>query len=143
MKISKCDKNVKALSQITGKLLKNNHQIALQTTYNPKKIPAKFQDFFNGKINRIGQDFNTDLHTDNHYNPIQMLHVLEEATMDEVRRVIMNSPKKSCELDPIPTWLLKMCINELLPLITTLINKSLSNHLNTCIMSNKFLSSEF
>ena len=29
-------------------------------------------------------------------------------------------------LDPIPTWLLKTCIDELLPLITELINKSLS-----------------
>ena len=39
----------------------------------------------------------------------------------------MNSPNKSCELDhPIPTWLLKTCIDELLPLITALINKSLS-----------------
>ena len=54
------------------------------------------------------------------------MHVLEEATVDEVRRVIMNSPNKSCELDPIPTWLLKTCIDELLPLITALINKSLS-----------------
>ena len=38
----------------------------------------------------------------------------------------MNNPNKSCELDPIPTWLLKTCIDELLPLITELINKSLS-----------------
>ena len=41
-KVLKCDKNVKALSQITDKLLKINHQIALPTTYNPKELPAKF-----------------------------------------------------------------------------------------------------
>ena len=38
----------------------------------------------------------------------------------------MKSPNKSCELDPIPTWLLKCCLTELLPLITTLVNKSLT-----------------
>ena len=55
-----------------------------------------------------------------------MLHVLEEATVDEIRRVIMNRPNKSCEWDPIPTLLLKTFIDELLPLSTALINKSLS-----------------
>ena len=38
----------------------------------------------------------------------------------------MKSPYKSCELYPIPTWLLKCCPTELLPLITTLVNKSLT-----------------
>ena len=33
------------------------------------------------------------------------------------------SPSKSCELDPIPTHLLKRCINVLAPLITTIVNK--------------------
>ena len=31
-----------------------------------------------------------------------------------------------CQLDPVPTWLLKLCINELLPLIAAIMNKSLS-----------------
>ena len=31
-----------------------------------------------------------------------------------------------CQLDPVPTWLLKLCINELLPLIAAIISKSLS-----------------
>ena len=29
------------------------------------------------------------------------------ATVDEVRTVIMSSPNKSCDLDPLPTTLLK------------------------------------
>ena len=37
-KVLKGDKNVKALSQLAAKLLKNNHQIALPTSYNPKKL---------------------------------------------------------------------------------------------------------
>ena len=31
----------------------------------------------------------------------------------------------SCPLDPIPTWLLKQCIPELLPIITAILNASL------------------
>jgi len=46
-------------------------------------------------------------------------------TQDEIRKIILKSPNKSCQLDPLPTWLLKDCIDILLPLITTLINRSL------------------
>ena len=37
----------------------------------------------------------------------------------------MSSASKSCELDPIPTSLLKECIDVLLPFITNLINLSI------------------
>ena len=37
----------------------------------------------------------------------------------------MSYSNKSCELDPIPTWLLKECVHELLPVLTSLINTSL------------------
>ena len=38
----------------------------------------------------------------------------------------MKSPTKSCQLDPIPTFLLKDCIDILLPSITLLVNDSLA-----------------
>ena len=62
----------------------------------------------------------------NPHTNVASLKVFEKATASEVRKVIMNSPNKSYEIDSIPTWLLKECIDELLPLITTLINRSLS-----------------
>ena len=37
----------------------------------------------------------------------------------------MDSPSKSCELDPLPTDMLKTCLPELLPFITELCNASL------------------
>ena len=46
-------------------------------------------------------------------------------TQDQVRKLIMKSKYTSCELDPIPTWLLKLCVNELLPIVTKIINTSL------------------
>ena len=38
----------------------------------------------------------------------------EPATADEVRKIIINSPSETCDLDPIPTELLKFCLNVLL-----------------------------
>jgi len=50
---------------------------------------------------------------------------LPPATQDEVRDIIIKSPSKSCELDPLPTYLFKEVLEYLLPLITAIINKSL------------------
>ena len=46
------------------------------------------------------------------------------ASDDEVKTLILNSLDKSCDLDPVPTWLLKLCVDELLPVITAIVNAS-------------------
>ena len=48
---------------------------------------------------------------------------------DEVTQLIHKAPSKSSELDPLPTNLLKQCSAELTPVITRIINASLSNAL--------------
>ena len=50
----------------------------------------------------------------------------DEVSPDDVAKVIKNSPTKSCLLDPWPTFLVKDCLDILLPSITKLVNCSLS-----------------
>ena len=52
-----------------------------------------------------------------------------DATELEIRNIIKLSPDKSCELDPLPTWLLEECIDELVPTITDIVNMSLRDSL--------------
>ena len=47
------------------------------------------------------------------------------ASVDEVRKIILKAPCKACELDPIPTTLLKTCLDSVATTITTIINMSL------------------
>ena len=47
-----------------------------------------------------------------------------DATETEIRNIIKLSPPKSCELDPLLTWLLKECISELVLIITDIVNMS-------------------
>ena len=54
------------------------------------------------------------------------LHQFQPVSATEISKLIMSSPDKQCELDPIPTFLLKKCINSLLPVITQIINMSLA-----------------
>jgi len=53
------------------------------------------------------------------------LSVLSPCSLDEVRQLIMQSPTKSCAIDPIPTFLLKELVDPLLPYVTAMINASL------------------
>ena len=46
-------------------------------------------------------------------------------TPESVKKLIVEPPTKSCSSDPTPTGLLKECLDELLPVITRMINLSL------------------
>ena len=54
------------------------------------------------------------------------LNNLIPATSDKIRDVIASCPNTSYQLDPIPTWLVKQCVDQLLPLLTSIINESLT-----------------
>ena len=53
------------------------------------------------------------------------LDCLRLAISEEIQSTILSASNSSCALDPIPTWLLKQCIPELLPIITVILNTSL------------------
>ena len=44
----------------------------------------------------------------------------------DFRKVITSSPTEYCALDPIPTWLLKQCLDQVAPVLTVIVNTSLS-----------------
>ena len=48
-------------------------------------------------------------------------------SQEEVKRSIQMSPNKSCEIDPMPTWILKLYLDELLSIFTKIINMSLKS----------------
>ena len=49
------------------------------------------------------------------------------ATEDEVKKIISKSKSATCELDSIPTNLLKKCLPTIIPLLTKIINLSMSS----------------
>ena len=64
---------------------------------------------------------------DNHKCNISDECVLEnfnDVDEEEVSKIITKLPDKTSPLDPFPTWLLKCCVDTLLPVITSIINNS-------------------
>ena len=96
-----------------------------------EELANRFADFFVEKISKIRQNLksmreglNAPVMTSE--KQVSQLSELEPASEEEIQKLIMSSATKSCTLDPIPTWLLKDCIGCLLPIITKIVNISLS-----------------
>ena len=45
----------------------------------------------------------------------------------EIKQLILSSPKSTCLLDPVPSNLLPHCIDSIAPIITRIVNLSLSS----------------
>ena len=53
------------------------------------------------------------------------MNVFERASEDEITKLILGSSSKSCDLDPIPTSVLKNCLDIIITPITDIINISM------------------
>ena len=94
-------------------------------------LAESFGSFFVDKISVIRSAFQSELDpldppTGGLRTPKQRLCALAPATEAEVRRLVLSAPCKSSGLDPIPTALLKTCIDVLATPITSIVNLSLS-----------------
>ena len=97
-----------------------------------KFLCDSFSTHFKDKISLIRSAFpDHTLNTVNVDSPRvnSLLVSFEPATADEVKKIIMSSPIKSCDLDPLPTVQLKSCLDTLLKPITDIINASLCSGL--------------
>ena len=92
-------------------------------------LAKSFGSFFIDKISIIRSAFPTCPLSDGlHAAPapgVPTLDSFSTASEEEIRRLIMASPNKSCDLDPIPTPLVKSCIDILITPITSIVNLSL------------------
>ena len=96
-----------------------------------EELAEEFATFFTDKVIKIKTDLESlrQKHSNYEHEDTICEHLLEDlapTTQDEVRKIILKSKSKSCDLDAIPTWLLKECIDTLLPAITNMVNMSLS-----------------
>ena len=105
---------------------------SLPQTASPSELTEMFSSFFMEKIQNIRRGLQTDqVHgVDQDVDASSVTTPLERFTRasdDEVKTLILNSPDKSCHLDPMSTWLLKLCVDELLPIITAIVNASMDS----------------
>jgi hypothetical protein len=99
----------------------------LPDAIDPKSLANKFCGFFVEKILTIRQNFvSTDpMDVKPIYNP-PIFNKFMLISEQELREIVLNSPCKSCSLEPWPNFLIKENIDIILPSLTKLVNMSLS-----------------
>ena len=50
------------------------------------------------------------------------MNIFEQVSGDEIKKIILSSSSKLCDLDPIPTCVLKNCLHILITPVTDIIN---------------------
>ena len=132
---SQIDKNKgdsKTLFKLTNSLMGKNGETILPTHSCDKTLADQFLSFFHNKIDNIRTGLCADVDEplveipDQSFNGVP-LNCFSSVTLQEIRHIILKAPSKSCELDPLPSWLLKECVDELSPIVTSIVNASL-NH---------------
>jgi len=130
--ISSCSQQPRKLWSAFNNLLSRKPPPTLPNAASSSTLADSFLKFFNDKITKLCSVLPSPasvpthvLHPPPPFPPPPLLN-LSPASQDEVRRVILSSSNSTCPLDPIPTKLIKSCLDSLLAPITTLINLSLS-----------------
>ena len=125
--ISNNSHDSKKLWRELHKVLHRSHSTTLPTCESSKSLADRFATFFSNKIMKIRESFSSSESCDMVHPPFDppKLTVFTQVTQDEIGKIISKSPTKSCLLDPLPTFLIKECIDILLPSITKLVNCSL------------------
>ena len=117
----------KKLWQSLRKVLHRTSETVLPAHSSEKSLADTFASFFTNKISKIRDTFPTSgSFNDAPESVPPAFNTFKPVAEDEVSKYIKESPTKPCPLDPIPTFLLKDCLDILLS-ITKLVNYSLIN----------------
>ena len=112
-------------------MLFRKQELPLPTSNNNSALAEKFSVFFNDKIAKIMTQLEASsvadsMYIENDYITTARHNFFLPVTEEDVRRMIMKSLAKACELNPIPMKLLKDNLDILLPTLTSIVCKSLS-----------------
>ena len=125
----------KKIFEIANKMLYRNEPLPLPSTDNTLKLVNDFNSFFIQKIDNIMTGL---IPTESHPVDPKYIESIEkcsiklqfhEIDLDEAKRLIRTSATKSCEIDPMPTSLLKECIDIVAAIIMEIINLLLTTQI--------------
>ena len=127
--VTESSDNPRTLGKTLNTILHRNPSNSLPESPDAPSLANTFLDFFKDKIERIRTKFLPSDSPDPFLfppaPPPKLINFIP-ATLTEIHKLISSSENKQCLLDSIPTFLLKLCFNELGPIITNLVNLSLS-----------------
>ena len=126
------ENNSKELFKVANSLLNKPTSTSLPSHTTEKDLANKFGEFFSNKIAGIRDSFTQNSHESADVDEVEIpilpfprMESFTQITEEKLSKIIMQGNSKSCDLDPIPTSLLKLVLPVLLPTICNIVNKSL------------------
>ena len=128
-KINSAASSSKQLFQVTNELLGKPKSKPLPCDIPRTELAERFSDFFVEKIRLLRSELDSRSCSPAQFHAYNgpMFSDFVPVTEKEISDLITQSPSKSCMLDPIPTDMLKQYTSDLAPLITDIVNRSLSS----------------
>lgn len=127
-KIKNCNGNQKAVFHVVNKVLHRNKPL-LPTIYDSDvKMALEFNNYFQDKIQKIRDGLSSEIQYTPPTEPTctSVMSRFEPLSRKEVKELLSKSSNAFCDLDPIPTWLMKECQHVLIAPVTDIVNLSLS-----------------
>lgn len=129
--------NQKELFKIVMTLMNKQKETIYPTCQSLDELSSIFNTFFLDKVNKIMSGLEsvrqesmvipvTEL-SERSFSGQNTLDTFTPATQQEVRKIISRSPAKSCCLDPLPSLLLKQVLDQLLPVLTQIVNSTMAS----------------
>jgi hypothetical protein len=126
--------DTKTMYKIVYSLLNSKCKI-LPGYESAEDMSNEFAMYFQNKVSKIYEDLDQEVSGTGNVSVNMFDHdvskecgfsVYDHVTDEDVRRLIQGSATKSCLLDPVPTWLIKEHLSVFVPVITCIINASIS-----------------
>ena len=128
--IDQCSGDSKKLFKVVNSLCKGSQENPLPPLADPRQLANEFSQLFCKKIklikNCIENKFVVSPLSIECCSPDVKLEKFNHISESDVRSITTGSSNASCQLDPIATWLLKLCSDDLAPVITKIINLPVS-----------------
>ena len=127
--IAECDS--RQLFRLVNKLSVYKPSKALPSYDSKKTLANRFSKFFDEKIRKICFALDLSASTQSHSSvSVQRdcksrFSTFKAVSSKEILKIVNRSAVKTCQLDPLPASLTKLCLEDLIPSITAIVNSSL------------------
>ncbi|XP_072177812.1 uncharacterized protein [Diadema setosum] len=132
--------NPKSLYTTLHSLLGTADKQQLHASDDDLQLSNEFADYFDDKISSMRQSLESSTSGSVSSSTGPIMSTLQDSPEDmpsltefsyvsdsEIRKIILRAPSKSCDLDPLPTWLLKEYVDVFVPVISQIVNTSMNS----------------
>ena len=133
-KISENQYNYKEIFRLTNKLLGKDNGLPLPPTEDLSALANGFNNYLMSKIRKIMQDLapnnitdTSDDYLESAFETTERLMNFKLVTVRDILSILHTAPSQSCELDLIPTTLLKVYSSVVVPYIMGIVNMSIAS----------------